>query len=91
MTIGAVINNLLFLVFMGYVNAPVTAKGLEGPWAGIWRDVEQRFWPLMKDGLKLWPFVSLMSFLFVPVNRRLLLGALVGVGWNIYLSLLVGS
>ncbi|KAF2272888.1 integral membrane protein-like protein [Westerdykella ornata] len=90
MTLGAVLNNLMFLVFMGYANAPATATSAQASWAAVQHEVKEKFWVLMKDGLKLWPFVSLVSFLFVPVERRVLLGSLVGVGWNIYLSLLAG-
>ena len=75
---------------MGYANAPVTASGKQAPWGAVASEVQDKFWPLVASGLKLWPFVSLISFVFVPVNKRVLLGALVGVGWNIYLSLLVG-
>jgi hypothetical protein len=85
-TFGAVMNNLLFIAYMGYVNAPVEAKAS----AAVQHAVSEKFWPIMKDGYKLWPAVSLISFLFVPLDKRLLFGCLVGVGWNIYLSLLVG-
>ena len=88
MTLGAAINTLLFLVFMAYMGAP--AGGKEGTMDFVQRDVYQKFWPLLVSGLKLWPLVSLANFIFVPVNKRVLVGALVGVGWNIYLSLLVG-
>jgi hypothetical protein len=88
MTIGAVLNNLMFLVFMAYMSAP--AGGKEGTVDFVQQDVNRKFWPLLASGLKVWPLVSLVNFLFVPVNKRVLVGALVGVGWNIYLSLLVG-
>lgn len=88
MTIGAAINNLMFLVFMAYMSAP--AGGKETTMDFVKRDTYQKFWPLLISGFKLWPLVSLVNFLFVPVNKRVLVGALVGVGWNIYLSLLVG-
>jgi hypothetical protein len=88
MTIGAALNNILFLGFMAYWNAPVGGKG--SAMAFVQRDVGEKFWPLLLDGFKLWPLVSLVNFLFVPVDKRVLVGCLVGVGWNIYLSMLVG-
>jgi hypothetical protein len=88
-TIGAAVNNLMFLVFMGYMNA--TPAGKQGPWDAVEREVRQKFWPIMADGLKVWPFFSLISFLFIPVDKRIVAGCLVGVGWTIYLSLMVGS
>lgn len=46
---------------------------------------------MMKAGLKLWPLVSLLNFTVVPVERRILVGSLVGVGWGIYLSLIAAG
>jgi hypothetical protein len=39
-------------------------------------------------GLKLWPLVSIFNFSFVPVEKRIIVGSLVGLFWNIYLSIL---
>lgn len=86
-TIGAVFNTILFLAFMGYANASPTGK--QGPWDAVEREVRAKFWPILMDGAKLWPFFSLISFLFIPVDKRVVAGCLVGVGWNIYLSLMV--
>ncbi|KAF2648215.1 hypothetical protein K491DRAFT_613207 [Lophiostoma macrostomum CBS 122681] len=88
-TIGAVVNNLMFLVFMGYMNA--TPAGKQGPWDAVGREIQQKFWPIMMDGMKVWPLFSLVSFLFIPVDKRVVAGCLVGVGWTIYLSLMVDS
>lgn len=41
------------------------------------------------SALKLWPLVSLLSFTVVPVDKRVIVGSIVGVFWGIYLSLLV--
>lgn len=88
-TLGAVVNTLMFLAFMGYANAPVTASGRLGAQEAVKQEVNAKFWPILLDGYKLWPFFSLISFLFIPVHKRVVMGALVGVGWNIYLSLMV--
>ncbi|KAF2017220.1 hypothetical protein BU24DRAFT_343972 [Aaosphaeria arxii CBS 175.79] len=89
-TFGAIVlNNLLFLVFMGYVNAPVGGK--QNPWDIIARDVQEKLWPITLDGYKLWPAFSLISFLWIPVEKRVVAGCLVGVGWSIYLSLVAGA
>lgn len=88
-TVGSVVNTLMFIVYIGHVNAP-TSGTLEGPWPAIWSDVQEKLWPMMKDGYKLWPFFSLASFLWIPVEKRVVAGCLVGVGWGIYLSLMVG-
>lgn len=85
-TIGAFLNTVLFLAFMGYMNA---APGQDS-WAVVEREVRDKFWPLLIDGMKLWPAVSLFSFVFVPVEKRVVVGCLAGIGWNIYLSMLMG-
>jgi hypothetical protein len=41
-------------------------------------------------GAKLWPAVSLISFIAIPVERRVIFGSIAGVIWNIYLSLKAG-
>jgi hypothetical protein len=88
-TIGAVVNTLMFLVYMGYVNAP--AHGTEGPWADISRECRTKMWPMIKDGYKFWPAISLISFVWIPVDKRVVFGCSVGVLWGIYLSLMVGA
>jgi hypothetical protein len=40
------------------------------------------------SGMKLWPPVSLISFVFVPAEQRVIFGSIAGVIWNIYLSLM---
>jgi hypothetical protein len=91
-TIGALLNNLMFLAYIGYVNAPPAIPGKTGgPWVAVQREVQDKLWPIMIDGYKVWPVFSLLSFLFIPVDKRVVVGCLVGVGWNIYLSLMVES
>jgi hypothetical protein len=88
-TIGAVVNTLLFLVYMAYVNN-AGAKGTAS-WSAVQADVSERFWPMILDGYKFWPAVSLASFLWVPVDKRVVFGCSVGVLWGVYLSLSVAS
>jgi len=50
--------------------------------------VMQDFVPIWLAGCKVWPMVSLLSFAVIKSPmQRMLLGNLVGVGWNIFLSL----
>jgi hypothetical protein len=88
-TFGAAVNTLMFLVFMSYTNASPTAK--EGQWNAVARDVQNKFYPMMKDGYKFWPGVSLISFLWIPVDKRIVFGCSVGVIWGIYLSMMVDA
>jgi len=46
---------------------------------------------MMKDGYKFWPLISLISFVWVPVDKRVVFGCSVGVIWGIYLSLAVDA
>lgn len=88
-TIGAVVNTLMFLAYMGYINA----QGKPGVNAMdvVTSDCVNKLWPMMKDGYKFWPAISLISFLWVPVDKRIVFGCSVGVVWGIYLSLAVGA
>ncbi|KAF2116803.1 hypothetical protein BDV96DRAFT_611982 [Lophiotrema nucula] len=88
-TFGAVLNTLMFLAFIGYVNAP--AGGKASAWDNVALETREKFWPMIYDGWKLWPAFSLISFLWIPVDKRIVAGCLVGMGWNIYLSLLVDA
>jgi len=52
----------------------------------------QDFWALMSAGWKLWPAISLINFTVVKsVEKRNLVGALAGMVWNVYLSLVAGG
>lgn len=41
----------------------------------------------MTAGYKLWPLVSLLNFTVVPVERRVVVASVVGLGWGVYLAL----
>ncbi|KAE8440821.1 hypothetical protein EG329_006553 [Mollisiaceae sp. DMI_Dod_QoI] len=80
-TIGATLNTILFsLAFSGF-------RG-EG-YADAIANAKAEFWPMMRAGWTLWPFVSLLNFAVVKgVETRALVGSLAGLVWGIYLSLL---
>ncbi|CBX93181.1 similar to integral membrane protein [Plenodomus lingam JN3] len=90
-TIGALVNTLMFIAYMSYINhSQTSAQGqldMGGPWDAVKTDCGVKTWPMMKDGYKFWPLISLVSFLWVPVERRVVFGCSVGVIWGIYLSL----
>ncbi|KAL8786575.1 MAG: hypothetical protein Q9213_002712 [Squamulea squamosa] len=78
-TLGSVVNVALHL---GLVRA------LQGvPLAECLQVVRNQTWPLMIAGYKLWPLVSLISFTLVPVDKRTVVGSLVGLGWGVFLAL----
>ena len=41
----------------------------------------------MLAGYTLWPFVSILNFTVIPVEKRTLVGSLVGLGWGIFLAI----
>ncbi|MCJ1364535.1 hypothetical protein MMC16_003646 [Acarospora aff. strigata] len=82
-TVGAAVNTVLFTAVIGAL------KGLSGE--DIADVIKQDFGPVMRAGLKLWPLVSLLNFTVVPVEKRILVGSMVGVGWGVYLSLMAAG
>jgi len=79
----------MFLAYMAYVNA--SQQGRQYPWSAVAKDCSDKTWPMMKDGYKFWPLISLISFVWVPVDKRVVFGCSVGVIWGIYLSLAVDA
>lgn len=47
----------------------------------------QDSWSIYISGLMIWPLVSFISFVLLPVERRVLFGSAAGVAWGVYLSL----
>jgi len=79
-------------MFMGYVNAPQQGTlSTQSSWDVARKECEQKLWPMIKDGYKFWPAISLISFVWVPVDKRVVFGCSVGVAWGIYLSLMAGA
>lgn len=82
-TLGALVNTTIF------VAAFAAMKGRNTQ--GIQRDVRRDTLPLMINGWKLWPAVSILNFTVVPVHRRILVGSIVGLFWGIYLSTIAAA
>lgn len=38
-------------------------------------------------GYRIWPFASIVSFAFIPVERRIVFLSFIGMIWGIYMSL----
>ncbi|KAF8472555.1 hypothetical protein BDZ91DRAFT_715262 [Kalaharituber pfeilii] len=80
------LNTLAFLAFM----KGVAVSADRAPAADILRAVIADFPALQIASFKLWPLVAVVSFTLVPVERRVLFGSLVALGWNVYLGLAMG-
>ncbi len=60
-------------------------------WVGVWAKARGEFWGLVRAGWRFWPVVSLVNYGFVKsVEARSLVGALAGLAWGVYLSLVMG-
>ncbi|KAH3945941.1 hypothetical protein HBI56_075800 [Parastagonospora nodorum] len=88
-TIGALVNTLMFLAYMAYINA--SQQGKQDAWGAVAQECSNKTWPMMKDGYKFWPAISLISFVWIPVDKRVVFGCSVGVVWGIYLSLMADA
>ncbi|KAI1819334.1 hypothetical protein F4861DRAFT_148587 [Xylaria intraflava] len=78
-TLGAIFNTVAFFILMGIL------KGQ--PVATITHNIRTETIPLIVAGYKIWPFASIISFSFVPVDRRIVFLNFVGLLWGIYMSL----
>lgn len=57
-------------------------------WPTVWAAAQDEFVPFVVAGWKLWPAVSLVNFAAIKtVEGRNLVGALAGVAWGVYVSL----
>ncbi|KUI62135.1 PXMP2/4 family protein 3 [Cytospora mali] len=58
-------------------------------WRLVLEEAKSEFYPIMKAGWALWPWVSLFNFVVVKsVEVRSLVGALAGMVWGVYMSLI---
>ncbi|KAH7313743.1 hypothetical protein B0I35DRAFT_435756 [Stachybotrys elegans] len=78
-TMGAIMNTIAFLVLMGIMKGQPTSQ--------IWSNIQTETIPIIVAGYKIWPIASIISFSFIPVNRRIVFLSFVGLIWGIYMSL----
>jgi hypothetical protein len=94
-TVGAVVNTFLLCAFINFMKSVVVGSVSSGweinyarvDWLFILNKAQEDFYPLLVAGWKLWPAVSLISFIFLrTAEGRNLFVALASVGWGIYIS-----
>lgn len=72
---------------LGFSAGMATIRGANTQVA--WQKAKEEYWPVMRAGWKLWPWVSLANFSLVKtVEMRQLVGGLAGLVWGVYLSIL---
>ncbi|TGJ76292.1 hypothetical protein E0Z10_g10901 [Xylaria hypoxylon] len=82
-TLGAIFNTVAFFVLMGMLKRQ--------PVAVIGHNVRTQTIPLILAGFRIWPLASIISFSFIPVERRIVFLNFVGLIWGIYMSLVASS
>lgn len=83
MTIGALFNTIMFLVLIGGLKG----QGIEQ----IMRNVRGETVGIIVNSYKIWPIASIISFSFVPAEKRIVFLSCVGLLWGIYMSLVAAN
>ncbi|EXJ67207.1 uncharacterized protein A1O5_09854 [Cladophialophora psammophila CBS 110553] len=79
-TIGQFLINVVFLI--------CTNSARLQSWPLLVQEIHLRIFGIIWASWKVWPWVALVNFIWVPVEWRVLVASLVGFGWNIFLSIL---
>ncbi|KAK3069881.1 hypothetical protein LTR53_011443 [Teratosphaeriaceae sp. CCFEE 6253] len=79
-TLGAAANTVLFIAGIALL------RGQD--WGTAQQNVAAGFWPMLRAGQRLWPFVSVAQFTVVPFEWRTLVGSMVGLVWGVMLALM---
>ncbi|KAF2969586.1 hypothetical protein GQX73_g4031 [Xylaria multiplex] len=82
-TLGAIFNTVAFFILMGMLKRQ--------PVAIIGYNIRTQTIPVIVAGYKIWPFASIISFSFIPVERRIVFLNFIGLLWGIYMSLVATS
>ncbi|KAI0805293.1 hypothetical protein GGR55DRAFT_690643 [Xylaria sp. FL0064] len=82
-TLGAIFNTVAFFILMGMLKRQ--------PVAVIGHNIRYETIPVIVAGYKIWPFVSIVSFSCIPVERRIVFLNFVGLLWGIYMSLVASA
>ncbi|EOD43733.1 Mpv17/PMP22 [Neofusicoccum parvum] len=78
-TMGAIMNTVAFLVLMGFMKGQSSTQ--------IGNNIRTETIPIIVAGYKIWPIASIISFSFIPVEKRIVFLSAVGLCWGIYMSL----
>ncbi|BGP25131.1 mpv17/PMP22 family protein [Rhodotorula toruloides] len=76
--IMAPISFIVFLVAMGLMELKTPPQ--------IWLKLESSFFAILWTNYKVWPFIQVVMFLYVPLKYRVPLSGCINVLWTVYLS-----
>ncbi|EXJ87772.1 hypothetical protein A1O1_04699 [Capronia coronata CBS 617.96] len=79
-TIGQLIMALTFLV--------CTRGARLGGLAPLREEIRTQILGIVWASWKIWPWVALINFIWIPVEWRVVVASVVGFGWNVFLSIL---
>ena len=79
-TVGAIMNTTAFLLIIGLL------KGYD--LAIIRKNIREQTIPIIVTGYRVWPIASIISFTFIPWERRIVFFSCVGLFWGIYMSII---
>ncbi|KAH0835127.1 hypothetical protein AYO21_09695 [Fonsecaea monophora] len=77
-TVGQFVINLTFLI--------CTNISQLQSWHSLLEEVQTRIFSIIWASWKVWPWVALINFIWVPVQWRVTVTSLVGFCWNVFLS-----
>lgn len=72
-TLGAAVNTIIFIASMDLLRGETLEFAIQ--------HCKRDFWGLMLAGYKMWPAVSITSFLVIPVEQRVVFGSVAGLFW----------
>ncbi|KAJ4355842.1 uncharacterized protein N0V89_003863 [Didymosphaeria variabile] len=79
MTGGALLNTTMFLVLLGLMQGKTAAQ--------IGKDIREEELTIIWNSYKIWPLANMVSFAYVPVERRIVFLSFFGLLWSIYMTL----
>ncbi|KAL1605239.1 hypothetical protein SLS60_004783 [Paraconiothyrium brasiliense] len=79
MTGGALLNTTMFLVLLGLMQGKTAAQ--------IGKNIREEELNIIWNSYKVWPLANMVSFAYVPVERRIVFLSFFGLLWNVYMTL----
>ncbi|KAK5074321.1 hypothetical protein LTS08_005275 [Lithohypha guttulata] len=82
-TMGALLNTVAFILLIGVLKGQAKEQ--------IAQNIRTETFPIIFNSYKIWPIASIISFSFVPAEKRIVFLSCVGLLWGVYMSLIAAS